>query len=1323
MMRIRPKLWRWLGLGLASVVVLVATLGTWIVPKIIVKQLEARYQGRITIEGWWINTTSAGVTGLNLFETKAGDSAVWASAQRVVTDLSLGSLIRGRLSPRTITLQSPRIVFRIGRDGKPLTRPELKGGDSTDPVPAVVLHDGQITIRQVNRPEAVISEVEARLATRNGAEVLSGSTDDPTWGPWTVKARFTDAFQQGSIELTSPKVAADPKKVRRIPFVPEEVWDHVEPDGLVGVHLAIDWMPKQAVQIRTVVTYKGTTLALPTLGLIAKQTNGRMTIKDGLIKLVGVEGRALDGMVKADGSLDFTRQPPRIDLNLNLDGLEIANAPKRWQLDKAALTGQLTGKVHLLANLGDDGADLTGTSGEAVIKGGTVGGIPVKSLRLVMSAEGSELRYDTPTTKAGLLGGLLMPLIALQQAPVARTTVEPSPHKGLVLPRSISTEIELEDVDLAQVVAKVEVFGIHLPFVVAGRLSLKAKATIPLGTLRDVKTYAFHGEATLQGASIAGVHLGHVVARLDLADGVLDLRDFRGLLVALQDEGIRVQTPETDPVPAAGPLPVGGFRTTLHAEIAPPGRLIVQFEGNQLPIGELTAPVLPGPTPLAGLLTTRVKAEADVARIVEPHAWTASGSLQSAQITYRGSTLDAVSTTFNLDDGRLDLPDLAAQLGKQLLKAQARLGLTSPYPFSGALDVAGWDLADVLAFVPSTPRPAPIKGILTAKADADGTLSPWSITSQGEGRINTFQAGPVPLGDLPFQWTTADDLLTVSVLDARPFGGRLTAKGTIPAKGSGPIQGAVTIKDLDTGKLSAAIPGDQLKLNGRADGQIQFTIPADAVNAAIPLQATLTLSAPGLTVQGLPTRGLQANIEVRDGALTYNLSAESLGGKIKVQGEVPLSAGPTTDAKARVQVAGFRLADAFQSFGVTGALGSLRGLGAVTANLLWKTSPLSDIRLRAVAEVRELRWGKDYPLGRLRGEVSFSPKGWRIDPLTGLLWNGQAHGTFWGKTPAQEVPTYGFDLAVNRAALGRVAAFVPTLSRQLDGDADLTLNGTFDEVLRAKARVEVSRGTLFRLPVSNLRAPAALTYTPASSRGALVVQDWSTRLAGGRVRGDARFQIGLDRAFQADLRLDALDLETIVRALADVRRPASGKINGRIKLYGTNPDDLRTLRGRAVLDLDDASVVELPIFREIDRFLGASRGGLFEDGDVIATIAHGQIMIDPLTLEGRTVQLHMTGTVNFDNRLDLEVLVNTRELIPQTGQALIGLIPGLNNVIGRREQAILQVGNFLSNRLLKFRVTGTLSNPSVNIDPAVAVSNAAVGFFGGALKLPIGLLR
>ena len=165
----------------------------------------------------------------------------------------------------------------------------------------------------------------------------------------------------------------------------------------------------------------------------------------------------------------------------------------------------------------------------------------------------------------------IVALIALQNPPApkakasARVRVDDPPAKkgGIRLPKSITTQIELEDVDLKTLVDRASGMGIHIPVPVAGRLSLKATATIPLGNLRDIKDYTFRGDATLTAASIAGVDLGHVQARLALDKGVLDLTDFRGQLVDLPDGGVKGRRPEaTAPVPAQGPLPPGGFAAT-----------------------------------------------------------------------------------------------------------------------------------------------------------------------------------------------------------------------------------------------------------------------------------------------------------------------------------------------------------------------------------------------------------------------------------------------------------------------------------------------------------------------------------------------------------------------------------------------------------------------------------------------------------------------------------------------------------------------------------------------------------------------------------------
>ena len=187
------------------------------------------------------------------------------------------------------------------------------------------------------------------------------------------------------------------------------------------------------------------------------------------------------------------------------------------------------------------------------------------------------------------------------------------------------------------------------------------------------------------------------------------------------------------------------------------------------------------------------------------------------------------------------------------------------------------------------------------------------------------------------------------------------------------------------------------------------------------------------------------------------------------------------------------------------------------------------------------------------------------------------------------------------------------------------------------------------------------------------------------------------------------------------KRPATGKISGKISLSGPDPEQTAKIRGKVDLDLDDASLVELPVFKELDRFLGSARGGgLFEDGNLHGTIYNRTLFVEQLTLNGRLIQVHATGTVTFDGGLNLEVLVNTNQVIPQSGLALVNLIPGLSQAIGRGEETFLRIAGFLENRLLKFRVTGSVGNPNVQLDPSVAVGDSAVGFFSAVLKVPVG---
>ena len=1342
----------WRGIAAAGAIVLVVlVLGcVWVAPLVITSVARSAYGGHVTIGGWWVGFRSAGVTGLRLHEGQETSSPVWLSADTVSTDLSLGSLLHGRFRPRRVMIDDPNILIRLGEDGKVLTQfpgPANKNPPPTDQestlLPSVEVTDGTITFHQIGRPHMIVNKLEARLLPdKGGFSQLDASSADRDWGRLTARGRFGPDFESVSLTLKTKRLDATPAKAASLPFVPPATWNHVEPTGPLDVSLSLRKPAKGDLSVLTVVSFDQTALDLPSLDLHAEKATGAMKVDaTGLVSLEQVRGEAIGGHVEANGTLNFGQSPAQIDLSLALESVDVTRAPESWQLQEAGLTGRLTGKTHLLVALKPSGADLTGSTGDAEISGASLGGIPVKSLKLEMSAEGQDLHYDSGSTSSSAsLGHRLMALhlVALQQPATEKTEEKTEPDAkpstgGLILPKTISTSVEFEDVNVAQIVAKAQGFGVTLPFDVAGKLSLKAKATIPLGTLGDIKSYAFHGSAQLKQAHIAGIDIGHAEAQLDLEDGVLDLSKFQGQLVDRPQGDMLHPAPSTKPIPDQGPLPSGGFRAQVHANLSPAGPISAHLEARDLPLGELAAPYLPKPTPLSGLVDAEISVHGDLARATEPAAWAASGRIASREITFETARLDAVSTTFQVQDARLHLTDLNASLDEKPLKGEGQLALTPPYAYTATLDVSAWDLTHLLALIPSMPRTSPISGAVTAEAKAEGNLSPFRVETSGTGTLADLLATGVPLGNVPFRWSTGAEAIEMNILDAHPFGGTLSADLLLPFDDR-ELTGSSRFLDLDAHLIDAAYPEIDLGLDGRASGHVIFQFRSNPPEGALPIEIDARLESKHLTIRGVPVHALHGVASLEDSGLKYDLYAEALEGKFQIQGSLPIAAenpaprplpkiAAETEPNGRLRAIGFRLDNTiWTALGVGGALDRLDGEGAIDANLHLSPRPF-DLRAHGIAEFRNLRLGPSDPLGRLRGEFLIGPNTWEVDKLSGELFGGSAAGSLTYTLPtAQEPSTLNYRVEINSADVDRMAALAPPVKGVLSGRANLRATGRLDDALRAQGDLRVLVGRLYGLPMTEFDAPVQLTYLPTSGNGTVEARRFHVRLAGGRVEGTARIRFGLHRNFTTDLSLSQLDLELLSRSYFDSKRPTTGKVSGTIALHGVDTYRSETYAGRADLALTDASVLDLPVFRALDRFLGGpAGGGVFEQGELHALIANRQIVVEQLALFGRVAQLHGEGTVGFDGQLNLVILVNTNQLIPETGQALIALIPGIRNARG--SAATLQVSNYLSNKLLKLRVTGTVRNPVVTVDGSATVSNAAVGFFAGILKLPFGLVK
>jgi translocation and assembly module TamB len=1397
---------RWARRGIIISLILgaaVLAVRSWVVPAVIAGQLRAKFHGPASFSGWWLGGSSAGVEGLSLREGSGKDAPEWLTARRVETDLSIGGFFRGRFAPTSVAIDGAKIALRFDAKGGLLTKGPFEG-ESSQPAspPDLQIKDADLTIDQEGRPPLLVRGVSGHLVRADYGERLELTTDDPRLGRWTAGGRFDRDFKAGSIRLASgPGFVAGPHLIGRVPFVPPDVWANVAPQGRVDVVLTFDIAaagPKP-LRIRTEVTFRDTEAKLPSLGVVAEHTTGKLTVEEGVVRVEGLAGQTLSGTIALDGTMDFSGPSAKFDLNLALGKVDVASAPKSWQLDEVGATGRLTGKAHLVIALSPNDFDMSGSSGEAVIEGATLQGFPIKSLSLTMQAQGKDLQFETKpgdkttsslrplreskailalrmarttccpggeaTGGAGAIeargqgwsgpwtscrcatrttscpghpstsghfpssGGTMLALFVAAstglQAPPGQKPADQEPAQPASprfrLPKSITTTIELEDVNLSRLLARLEALTrIKIPVPIAGHLALKADATIPLGTLAELKAYTIRGSATLKAASIDGVDLGRLSARFDLDKGVLTLDDLEGQLVERPDGDAATPPPTTPARPAGAPLVPGSFRGKLRAELSPEGKLTAHFDADELPIGELLAPYFPRPTPVAGRVSAGFDASAEVAHLGDARAWSASGRVESRQISYQGATLDAVATRFSIDRGLIRLPDLVAQLGGHPLKGKFTLDMDGHRAFSGQVDVSDWAIERVFALIPGAPRPAPASGQVEGYLTIQGTLMPVMVRSDGKIVVRGASVESIPLGDVAATWVTEGDEIRVKEIQARPFSGRFTGHVTIPISPGNPIRVEANFDGIDTARLASAVSKDGFKLSGLAVGRLVATIPGGLKG----MKADLTLESPSLTVQGVPTGQVTAEVHGKDDVVEYELWADGPEGKVRFKGNLPLAGRPEgRTANAELRAAGFTLAEVASLIGIKAAPTLLHGRAAIDANLRARQAETLAIGVHGFLEVRDLVWGPHYPIGNLRGVVARTPDTWRLDQLRGDLLGGSVSGVLWGDTPRSGPHPVNFDLEADRASLPRLFAFAPHFAKLLEGFGTLKVTGRLEETLRATAEASIPRAKFAGIAFSELRLPAEITYHPGEGTGIAHARRWSARVAGGRVQGTAWQRIGLDHSFSAEFTLNDIDVESIARVESNAAKPGSGKIHGKVSLAGPDASRPERYRGKIDLDLDDASIGDIPVIRELNRFLGAAQGGAFEDGDLHATIYNRRILIDELTLAGRVIQIHATGIVTFDGQLDLAVLVNTNQIIPQTGQALIAIIPGLREVVNRNEEALLRVSSYLSNRLLKFRIGGTIKSPNVAIDPGIVVTEAAAGFFSGVLKMPLGFVR
>src|SRR5262249_18286168 len=158
------------------------------------------------------------------------------------------------------------------------------------------------------------------------------------------------------------------------------------------------------------------------------------------------------------------------------------------------------------------------------------------------------------------------------------------------------------------------------------------------------------------------------------------------------------------------------------------------------------------------------------------------------------------------------------------------------------------------------------------------------------------------------------------------------------------------------------------------------------------------------------------------------------------------------------------------------------------------------------------------------------------------------------------------------------------------------------------------------------------------------------------------------------------------------------------------------LTGLLTASFGDPNPFDAPILRQLKPILTPTQlVAPFSDGDVRARLAGGQFRVERFTLTSTNLQLYAEGTVALNGRLDLDFRAKTGQIGPDLGPLrLLGLsIPAIGPI---PLTVVSEVSRFLSNRLILMKVTGTVDQPSVQVNVAALLTDEAIRYFLGGFN-------
>ncbi len=349
--------------------------------------------------------------------------------------------------------------------------------------------------------------------------------------------------------------------------------------------------------------------------------------------------------------------------------------------------------------------------------------------------------------------------------------------------------------------------------------------------------------------------------------------------------------------------------------------------------------------------------------------------------------------------------------------------------------------------------------------------------------------------------------------------------------------------------------------------------------------------APKLRVQNIPTAKLHGTLEYKSGVVDYKLEGTTLGGTFELEGQIP-SAAPVKQepkpGKLRLENLSLRrLMDAWDIRETVPLVGRLRiELDFTHATL--DHMPKGKGRVR----VDNLRWNGATIATGLDGELLLADGVLRLRELSADVGQGTARVqlTYDVHHPQRS----RFSLTLEDVEAAQVLA--PWLGDKVKGVLQGRIHGALGTSWRGTADLELTRGEVFGMEVSQWRLPADWHYSPATQRAHVDIYDTTAQVARGRVMGKMSATWDYTLRVEGELRFFGVDLQTLIRPFYGPTTLAAGQVTGRLEFAGAEVRTVNDLTGSVVATFQQAQALQMPVLRQLTPFIGMGPTTTFQRG-------------------------------------------------------------------------------------------------------------------------------